>query len=97
MKISEAMLKGYKKVGGQQSRGRYFLGTDERRPTAVCASGAILLGATGKASPDDAPINVSLIPQYDSFTNEWGFHISHLNEDGMPWEHIYGMAVAAGL
>jgi hypothetical protein len=90
MKYSEAMLKGFEMVGGKQCKDEFYLGSKET-PTAICALGAINLGADGNAA--------STYPHdfVRRFTEVWGEDPQFLNDGGMPWEHIYGMAVAAGL
>lgn len=100
MKFSDAMLKGYMKVGGKQfteggssvvGSARYFpKGDDPARPSCVCAVGAANLGF-GRAANKDGDCEGA------SFHRHWGVDVADLSDEGMPWEHIYGMAVAAGL
>lgn len=88
MKFSEAMLKGFEKVDGRQCRGAFFSSCDGK--ISYCVLGAVTAGHNSKNFhmwPEDA----------GRFSDAWGFAPSALNDQGMPWEHIYGMAVAAGL
>lgn len=99
MKFSKAMLNGFEKVGGKHYRqreaepgyGAYFPpGDDPMNPSSVCATGAANLGF-GRAANDDGDY------EGDSFEQFWGVCVSELSDEGMPWEHIYGMARAVGL
>lgn len=93
MKFSEAMLKGFEQVGGRQCRYVYREGS-VTEPRTVCALGAYFLGAYGAAEC------ASLDEQDDitgQFKKAWGIFIQEANDMGLPWEHIYGMAVVAGL
>lgn len=83
MKFSEAMLKGFEMVGGKQCRGTYTEWDIYLRPVAHCALGAAIAGGWKGA---DAGVQ-----------RAWGICVAELNDKGMPWEHIYGMAVAADL
>lgn len=92
MKFSEAMLKGYEMVGGKQYRGDYYpTGDCCSAPTQVCVLGAVNLGDHGDA------LGAAGWEFSNRFYNAWGVRATSLNDMGMPWEHIYGMAVAAGL
>jgi hypothetical protein len=90
MKFSEMMLAGYAKVEGRQTRGTAWRDAyghptaDTSRARSACVIGAINLGGGG------CGFNSAL-------DRAWGVSAVSLNDDGMPWEHIYGMAVAAGL
>lgn len=95
-KISDAMLEGFRRVGGSQIKGRHFQGSPVA-PVAVCASGAVLLGTFGCAEPDTTDAHYELLPTFVHFQHEYGITISDLNDAGVPWEDIYGMAVAAGI
>ena len=99
MKFSEAMLKGYQKVGGRQCRDHYYVGGSNKNPQAVCVNGAISLARCGVAEPNDiSPLKHRLQNWDSAFVGAWGIHPQELNDDNkLPWEHIYGMAVAAGL
>ena len=88
MKFSNAMLKGFAEVNGKQCKGSYSRGPFGNR-TAYCAMGAAYAGSGGKT-----PFPESSLAK---FFEQWGTTPISLNDDGMPWEHIYGMAVAAGL
>lgn len=85
MKYSEAMLQGYSEVGGQSVRGAMFR-IKSGKPVGACAMGAVQLG--GKDAVKFA----------GEFIKAWGVSVIDLNdEERLPWEHIYGMARAAGL
>lgn len=87
MKFSEAMLKGFQMVDGKQIKGSYFK-FDGRDVIGCCAMGAVSLGSNRRLSRVDFDRN---------FQCAWGLPSDVINDEGMPWEHIYGMAVAAGL
>jgi hypothetical protein len=88
MKFSEAILKGYEKVNGRQCRGNYARLDRDGNPVAHCVIGAMYSG-----DPGDAHMH-----ERGRFEEAWGFSAMGLNdEERMPWEHIYGMARAAGL
>lgn len=95
MKFSTAMLKGYKKVGGKQCAKNY------QRGDAVCAHGAANLAVFGKADLTREPHGIDAFPTFSeemrAFRNAWDIDVVDLNDEGMPWEHIYGMARAAGV
>lgn len=97
MKYSEAILDGFKAVGGRQCRKHYYPPgeRDPTKPTAVCILGALNLGSCGSAYRNyhNGPGNVFA----EAFERAWGFPPQELNDDGMAWEDLYGMAVAAGL
>lgn len=83
MKYSEAMLKGFEIVGGRQCREVYVQTNDAGKPVAYCVNGAAMaVGYSGSTY---------------LFYETWGCLPHVLNDQGMPWEHLYGMAVAAGL
>lgn len=93
MKLSEAILKGYMTNGGRQCVGRLV---DDKG--ALCVMGARNVGITGNPCDFGFPFMDDVI----AFAREWGTPIVTLNNneaDGEPFprEHIYGMAVAAGL
>lgn len=94
MKFSEAMLKGFRKVNGHQFFGGYYADRPGGFPRSVCVLGAANLGAYG--DPWSYPFHTGC-GAVDRFANAWGLKPQDLNDEGMPWEHIYGMAVAAGL
>ena len=96
MKFSEAMLKGYEMVGGVECHDGYFAGGTPRKPVALCPLGACNLAVTGNALGTNEFLSMRH-PDVKQFRRVWGEHVMDLNEAGMPWEHIYGMAVAAGL
>lgn len=83
MKFSEAMLKGYMTNGGRQCRGEYS--RVDASEVSYCPIGAAIAGGyTGLASLE--------------FFDAWGVTpITANDSEELPWEHIYGMAVAAGL
>lgn len=85
MKFSTAMLRGFEKVEGHQlNNGRIY--DDIDAPKAACAIGAARLGGYPDTS---SPLG---------FLDVWNVGVHELNDDEkLPWEHIYGMAVAAGL
>lgn len=99
MKYSEAILKGYKSNGGKQCR--YELHADSG---AMCIQGAANLGANGSTHEWDGPF-LHAGECMAAFYEAWGIDPIVANngdyrEQGgemMPWEHIYGMARAAGL
>jgi len=93
MKFSEAILRGFEMVGGKQCKGYYCPREDDpRKPGAVCVLGARNLCLTGDATEEPGRFTD---PDSDDFCDAWGIHPSTLNDEGMPWEHIYGMARAA--
>ena len=85
MKVSEAILRGFEKVNGNQIRYTFFEHDRHGRVVGCCVMGAASLGGAG-GQRFGRP-----------FREAWGIHPTALNDRGMPWEHIYGMAVAAGL
>ena len=92
MKFSEAMLKGYEKVGGKQwHRGYCPIKDSMRAPTRVCVLGAINLAEYGNVSGSSG-WNFA-----KAFYRQWGVLPEELNDEGLHWTEIYGMAVAAGL
>jgi hypothetical protein len=102
MKFSEAVLKGFEKVNGRQCRdtlARDKNGTPhypwdddpQTKPYSVCVNGAINLAETGDA------MKFGRLADGVRFHRVWGVSPIELNNAGMSWEHIYGMAVAAGL
>lgn len=91
MKFSEAMLKGYEMVGGRQCKNVFHRG-NPFDPDSVCVLGAVSLGDHGNALGGHIGWSFSA-----AFKCKWGVYPANLNDEGMPWEHIYGMAVAAGL
>ena len=98
-KFSSAILCGYEKVGGKQHVGGYCRG-DPEKPAAVCVLGARNLCRTGSATVEEGEAQSNA--ECDRFKRAWGFLPQHLNDgmygaDRLPWEHIYGMARAAGL
>lgn len=91
MKYSDAMLKGFKKVNGRNCRHVLAEGGD-REPTALCVNGAANYGRNG------SPYSFTgLSRAHTQFMKAWGFMPHVLNNNGLPWEEIYGMARAAGL
>lgn len=83
MKFSEAMLKGFAEVDGRQCTGAYSR-RDAKGRLARCAIGAACAGGWSAST--------------GGFIAAWGVSVYEANdEEGLPWEHIYGMAVAAGL
>ena len=89
MKYSEAMLKGFKKVGGRQCRGDFEKLDRTGRVRSCCAIGAVRLGSGYMAC-----IGGNFA---DAFRKAWRVDPADLNDEGMNWPDIYGMAVAAGL
>lgn len=96
MKYSEAILRGYKKNGGRQCA--YEL---HRKDGAMCVQGAANLGGWGDKDPNAYRWFGDDQNARGRFCEAWGLDIINLNNgDGreiIPWEHLYGMAVAAGL
>ena len=96
-KFSSAILCGYKKVDGRQHIGGYSNHKDGPE-LAVCVLGAGGLCLIGRPGSCAASFKFE-----EQFEQAWGFNPAALNdgrlEDAspMPWEHIYGMARAAGL
>lgn len=105
IKASTAILRGYQQVNGRQHFEDYYFGPSAKHPTRVCVLDARNLGATGTAEY----CFHSGEPEFEhAFKEAWGFFPSDLNDGGtfdrdeprmppLPWEHIYGMARAAGL
>ena len=92
LKLSSAILCGFKKVDGKQYFGDFCAG-EPHKPSAVCVVGAVNLCLTGNArNQSEMPLE-----EFDKFEEAWGERAYKLNDEGMPWEHIYGMAKAAGL
>jgi hypothetical protein len=97
-KFSSAILCGFKKVDGRQHFGDYCPSDeDPHDPTSVCVLGARNLCLTGSAKNA-----AGMVHHQRAFYEAWGLYPDDLNDgDGampsMPWEHIYGMARAAGL
>lgn len=89
-KLSAAILCGYKLVDGKQHFGDYA----NKDGSAVCVLGAVNLCLTGDPRKEYVG---PLAADQDRFRKAWGDWAEDLNDEGMPWEHIYGMAVAAGL
>lgn len=88
MKFSEAMLKGFEKVGGRQCRG-YMEVRHRGRVTAHCAVGAAVRGGMTQCEAESSN---------GAMRRAWGPSAIFLNDvERMPWEHIYGMARAVGL
>lgn len=85
MKFSEAMLRGFETVDGRQCKGNYVRERNGKA-YAYCVMGAVY-------AVDFTP----RMKDKDRFYEVWGYTAMSLNDKGMPWEHIYGMAVAAGL
>jgi hypothetical protein len=89
MKFSEAMLKGFEQVNGRQCKYDFALPV-MGKPEAFCVLGAVSAGR--------GALGYSFwYADTDKFVRAWGVRPNALNDQGMPWEHIYGMAVAAGL
>ncbi len=98
-KFSEAILCGYAKVNGRQHIGGYS-NNASGAALAVCVLGAGNLCLSGDVWRTDASSRFE-----KAFTRAWGFNPAALNDgrlssgisEPIRWEHIYGMAVAAGL
>jgi len=91
MKPHELMLKGYAMVGKQCVGGRFSHG-NPYAPTAVCALGAIALGAFGYAgtfTSEAAKAN-------GVFLDATGMTITEANDLGMSIEDIAGILKAEG-
>lgn len=95
-KFSDAILCGFKKVGGKQRQFLFCTG-DPKRPTACCVRGAANLCEFGSAVPEGNAQLERDWSRINDFYGAWGLSPDSLNDEGMPWEHIYGMARAAGL
>jgi hypothetical protein len=97
MKASEAMLMGFARTDGRQCGTTYYSGGSMSAPRTVCVLGAINLARCGCA----VPAGLHSYDQQDRFSQTfekaWGIPPQDLNDAGMPWEHLYGMAVAADL
>lgn len=93
MKSSEAMLKGFMAVNGRQTKGS-MARTRHGKPVATFDPKAYrfcVLGATMKGGGRPSGLTVPFLAVY-------GVSPVFLNdEEKLPWEWIYGMAVAAGL
>lgn len=97
MKYSEAILKGFQRVGGRQYTHVYFYGADPANPIAACVLGALHLGLSGSARPMSQAAYNERDRFREAFAEAWGEVPDVLNDLGMPWEDLYGMSVAAGL
>lgn len=89
MKFSEAMLKGFEKVNGRQAFNGQLLAKDG----SVCINGAANLAYTGDATTWAE----ETLRACGAFADVWGEAPDLLNNNGLDWTEIYGMAVAAGL
>jgi hypothetical protein len=89
--FSAAMLRGFERVEGNQVRGHYVDG-GWNNPTGCCVMAAVSLGSGGDVRDRDYRWEFA-----NAFRKAWGVFPADLNDNGMPWEHIYGMTVAAGL
>jgi hypothetical protein len=98
MKFSEAILKGYKTNGGRQC-----VDALEDGAGRMCVAGAYNMATQGapKAICDE-----EWSKSFQRFAAEWGIDPVVLNNnyqdrgdtnEPFPWEHIYGMARAAGI
>lgn len=98
-KFSDLMLCGFQKVGGRQHFGAYCPLTDNpAHPSAVCVRGAANLCDFGQADPGASTDHYERDrARVWAFYCAWDVNPHELNDEGMEWEHIYGMAVAAGL
>lgn len=97
-RFSTAILCGFKKVDGRQHFGD-FSNRDERA-LAVCVMGAAALCETGDphTTDHDEAYRCRAAEASDIFRVVWGLWPTEANDsEQLPWEHIYGMAVAAGL
>jgi hypothetical protein len=98
MKFSEAILCGYEKVNGRQHIGGYSNCAEKPEELALCVLGAGSLCLIGQARMTSDSLAFE-----EAFEKAWGFNPAALNDgrmegtEPMPWEHIYGMAVAADL
>jgi hypothetical protein len=96
-KFSSAILCGFKLVDGRQHIGGYS-NHAHGDSLAVCVLGAGNLCLTGVPRGSLESMDFE-----EAFKKAWGFNPAALNDgrledsEPMPWEHIYGMARAAGL
>lgn len=96
MKFSEAVIKGYcdPRIEGRQWIKNFA--DDEVNPTQVCCLGAANIALTGTPF-----VNNQLLPQWvlwrDQFWNRVGVNPADLNDEGMDWRDIVGIAIAEGL
>lgn len=105
MKFSTAILKGYKKIDGRQCVDFYAVDSRGNNSPAIedvyacCVMGAANLALSGDPHHSDLDFRWR-----EKFEDAWGIDPASLNNnrefcdlEPFPWEHIYGMAVAAGL
>lgn len=103
MKYSEMILEGFRRVDGRQTKDWFYEGGMSTNPLAVCVNGAANLALYGTSTPSNGPVEDDEVNQGClAFEEAWGIHPTTLNDgdekmEGLPWEHIYGMARAAGL
>ena len=107
MKFSEAVLKGFEQINGRQCVGTLAMNKKGglpgigKLPYRCCVMGAAAIGATGNPYGEEQDWRLE-------FKGAWGIDPAELNNnrdqlyygkktEPFPWEHIYGMAVAAGL
>ena len=97
MKPSDAMLKGFEKVG-RQCRSTYFEGLMGCKPEAVCAFGAAFLALAGNAERICASDQVQkiLMDANEVFKAKTGESISQANDSGMSIPDIAGILAAEG-
>lgn len=94
MKYSKAMLKGYETNEGRQCA--HVLRDDSG---AMCVHGAINMGQHGHAEYNygDEVERDKRLAFMEKFEEVWGDRPHTLNNAGLDWMDIYGMARAAGL
>lgn len=80
MKPSAAMLKGFAMAGGRQCVGQHYEGDDPRKPDAVCAYGAILLGVTGSAMSRAKSGHTTAKSACEIFRQSTGSHLIDAND-----------------
>jgi hypothetical protein len=92
VRLSEAILEGFKKVNGKQCKGVYYRGSFDV-PRAVCASGAVNLATLGHAYTSGRQSR-RIRSQINAFHRAYGTNLVVLNDSGVDWRDIYGMAKA---
>lgn len=94
MKPSTAMLRGFKKVNGEQITGALYRGVNPRAPLAVCALGAFALGKTGCA---EETVNFDPYDLNECVESRIGVEVHEMNDEGMDWQDIVGILQSEGL
>ena len=91
MKPSEYMLKGFEMAEGRQCPHEFYQGEDSRNPVAVCAWGAMILGATGDAGSHKEPREI--YGAIEAFRNRTGYSLIDLNNGTDPEQNGEQMSI----